>query len=91
LLYETVDGFNGNKQYEYLANSISVLGKTAVKVPNLVKHPVFTAAVLKNAVESLFNQMLEFILRVSEELPLQKAIDNLPFSLLGNIYTPRCS
>ncbi len=61
--FKAIDGFKRNGQFEYLANSISELGRFVLERPDLANHELLDEDALKNALNSLSYQINEFLNR----------------------------
>ncbi|MEQ8924449.1 MAG: tetratricopeptide repeat protein, partial [Fulvivirga sp.] len=61
--FKAIEGFKRNGQYEYLANSISELGRFVLERPELANHDLLDEDALKNALNSLSYQFNEFLNR----------------------------
>ncbi len=81
--FKSIKGFRRNGQFEYLANSISRLGVNIEDYPELAKHKLLDKETLYLALNSHFNQLKEFILRTSENIGIQNAIEKIPYALLS--------
>ncbi|HMX00938.1 MAG TPA: hypothetical protein PKL56_18280 [Cyclobacteriaceae bacterium] len=81
--FKSIEGFNRNKQFEYLSNSISDLGRYIEERPELANHDLLDEETLMLALNSISDNVKDFIERESTRKSLDDVIDAIPFELLG--------
>ena len=82
---KSVEGFNRNGQYEYLANSLSELGRIAIDKPELITHELIDEEKISNALESLFFQLKDILLRLTQEMDFSVAFELIPGPVMGKV------
>jgi tetratricopeptide (TPR) repeat protein len=84
-LLKTVDGFNRNGQYEYLANSLSELGRIIVDKPVVLTDESIDEEKISNALESLFYQLEDILQRLILEMDINQAFEAIPNPVMGKL------
>lgn len=81
--FKAIEGFQRNGQFEYLANSISELGRFVMEHPDLAQHPLIDHDAIKNTLESLAYQFNDIFSRQQGGNNKNLNPDSIPFDLLG--------
>ncbi|MFB9840853.1 tetratricopeptide repeat protein [Mucilaginibacter ginsenosidivorans] len=85
LLFKTVEGFYRNRQYEYLANTLSELGRIVVRRPDLLSNLLLDEEKIDVALEATCFQLQEIYERLISQMDQRAALEGVPNPLQGKI------
>lgn len=85
MFFKTVEGFYRNRQFEYLANTLSELGRIIIERPDILNNTLLDEDKIAAAVESTVSQILDVYERLSEDMDHEQALEAIPRPLQGKM------
>jgi len=85
LLLLTVEGFHRNRQYEYLGNSMSEIGRVLYERSELLDNPLLNEERIEVALENICEQITGVYSRLITSMNSEQAIAAIPSPLKGKL------